>query len=65
MVGVWERAGGDCLAPDLRGGAALIIAALAAGGESKIGEIHHIERGYDDIAAALKPLGADIKYSKE
>ena len=65
IEGVSELSGADCKATDLRGGAALIIAALAAGGESKIGEIHHIERGYDDIAAALKPLGADIKYSKE
>lgn len=65
IEGVSELSGADCKATDLRGGAALIIAALAAWGESKIGEIHHIERGYDDIAAALKPLGADIKYSKE
>ncbi len=65
IEGVSELSGADCKATDLRGGAALIIAALAAKGESKIGEIHHIERGYDDIVAALKPLGADINYSKE
>lgn len=65
IEGVSELSGADCKATDLRGGAALIIAALAAKGESKIGEIHHIQRGYDDIAAALRPLGADINYSKE
>lgn len=65
IEGVSELSGANCKATDLRGGAALVIAALAAKGESRIGEIHHIERGYDDIAANLKQLGADINYSKE
>ena len=63
--GVKELSAADCKATDLRGGAALVIAALAAVGESKIGEIHHIERGYDDIVSVLGALGADIKYSKD
>ncbi len=63
--GVKELSAADCRATDLRGGAALVIAALAARGESKIGDIHHIERGYDDIVSVLEPLGADIKYSKD
>ena len=63
--GVKELSAADCRATDLRGGAALVIAALTAGGESKIGNIHHIERGYDDIVSALSALGADIKYSKD
>ncbi len=63
--GVKELSAADCKATDLRGGAALVIAALAARGESKIGDIHHIERGYDDIVSVLEPLGADIKYSKD
>ncbi len=63
--GVRELSAADCKATDLRGGAALVIAALAARGESKIGDIHHIERGYDDIVSVLEPLGADIKYSKD
>ena len=50
-------------ASDLRGGAALVIAALAANGKSKIGEIQHIERGYEDITENLRLIGADI--SKE
>jgi UDP-N-acetylglucosamine 1-carboxyvinyltransferase len=45
-------------ATDLRGGAALIVAALAAEGESSITGFHHIARGYEDIARTLRLLGA-------
>ncbi len=48
-------------AMDLRGGAALIIAALAADGVSSITNIGSIERGYDNICGKLAALGADIK----
>lgn len=47
-------------AVDLRGGAALVLAALQAQGESCITGTHHIARGYEDIAALFAPLGADI-----
>lgn len=46
---------------DLRGGAALITAALRASGRSVISNIKHIDRGYDDIENALTKLGANIK----
>jgi len=45
----------------LRAGAAVVIAALCAHGVSQIEEIHHIERGYEDIVEKLQQLGADIK----
>ena len=61
IEGVESLSGADCVSTDLRGGAALVIAALAAKGSARIGEIHHIERGYDDIAGTLAALGADIK----
>lgn len=48
-------------ATDLRAGAALIIAALAADGVSEIEDIFHIERGYESIELKLRHLGADIK----
>ncbi|NLT58947.1 MAG: UDP-N-acetylglucosamine 1-carboxyvinyltransferase [Clostridiales bacterium] len=48
-------------APDLRAGAALVIAALAAEGLSTINEIRYIERGYEDILNKLTDLGADIR----
>lgn len=46
---------------DLRGGAALVIAGLAASGTTVISGVHHMERGYEDLAARLNMLGADIK----
>ena len=46
---------------DLRGGAALAVAALTAEGESVLTEIEHIERGYADLAGDLRRLGAEIR----
>ena len=48
-------------ATDLRAGAALIIAALAADGESTVSNISHVERGYEDIVGKLAAVGADIR----
>lgn len=48
-------------ATDLRGGIAMVIAALAARGTTEIEEIQHIERGYEDIVEKLCLLGADIR----
>lgn len=48
-------------ATDLRAGAALVIAALAADGVSEVEDIHHIERGYESIELKLRHLGANIK----
>ena len=49
------------IATDLRGGVAVMIAALAAEGTTEISEIRLIERGYDNICEKLRALGADIK----
>ena len=46
---------------DLRAGAALIIAGLAAHGITEIGQIQHVERGYEDITGKLQGLGGEIK----
>jgi len=46
---------------DLRGGAALVLAALAADGRSVIRGVHHIDRGYDRLAEKLVLLGADVR----
>lgn len=48
-------------ATDLRAGAAMILAGLVAEGETEICDIYHIDRGYEEIAAKLTKLGADIK----
>lgn len=61
IEGVPELKGAPVKATDLRAGAALIIAGLAATGETTIEEIQHIERGYEDIVSKLSMLGADIK----
>ena len=46
---------------DLRAGAAMVVAALAADGVSEIDETSHIERGYENIVEKLQALGADIR----
>ena len=50
----------EASSPDLRGGVALVIAALMAEGESTISGIELIERGYRDLPTKLSRLGADI-----
>ena len=62
VTGVERLVGASVSATDLRGGAALVVAALGAEGETLISEVDHIDRGYDDIAATLRTLGADIVY---
>ncbi len=64
IEGVDNLSAANCKATDLRGGAALVIAALASQGETHIGEINHILRGYDNIDKVLASVGADI-YSKD
>lgn len=46
---------------DLRGGAALVVAGLAAEGVTRVTEAHHIHRGYEGLDRALTQLGADIR----
>lgn len=58
--GVGHLTGARVDAPDIRAGAALVVAGLAASGITEIGEIHHIDRGYDDIVGRLAGLGAPI-----
>ncbi len=59
--GVSKYTGAAISAPDLRAGAALVIAALAAEGYSTIEEIQYIERGYEDFHLKLQSLGALIE----
>jgi UDP-N-acetylglucosamine 1-carboxyvinyltransferase len=64
--GVGELFGAPVSAPDLRAGAALIIAGLAASGVTEIENIQFVERGYEEIERKLCALGADItKISSE
>lgn len=52
--------GAKVRATDLRAGAAMVLAGLAATGTTEISEIHHIERGYENFVSKFKSLGADI-----
>ncbi len=61
IEGVNKLSPANCKCTDLRGGAALVVAALGANGQSEIDEIYHILRGYDDIVATLNSINADIK----
>lgn len=60
IEGVGSLMGAPVTAPDLRAGAALVIAGLAAKGVTEIEDIYHIERGYEDFEGKLRGLGADI-----
>jgi len=64
IKGIEEFTGADVNATDLRAGAALVIAGLAAKGQTKIGNVKYIDRGYEKIEQKLAGLGADIKRIK-
>ncbi len=61
VVGPSKLRGTRLESPDIRAGMALLIAALAAEGESRIHNIHQIERGYERIDERLRALGAEIE----
>lgn len=61
IEGIDHFSGAPVKATDLRAGAAMVIAALAAAGTTEIEDIRHIERGYENIEGKLRALGADIK----
>lgn len=59
--GVERLSGAPVRAPDIRAGAALVVAGLAAEGETVVCDPHHIDRGYEDFAGKLSALGADVR----
>ena len=61
VEGVPELYGAKVAAPDLRGGAALVVAGLCANGRTEINGINFIERGYEHIELKLSEVGASIK----
>lgn len=61
IMGVDSLHGSTTTSVDLRGGAAVVIAALAAEGKTEIESIQTIKRGYDDLVGKLKAVGADIE----
>lgn len=63
--GVRQLQGARLMATDLRASASLVIAALAAEGESVVDRIYHLDRGYDGMEVKLRALGADIRRFRE
>ena len=61
VEGVTQLTGAPVQACDLRAGAALVIAGLAAQGETELTQVQYIERGYEDLVGKLRQLGADIR----
>ncbi len=61
IEGVKKLTGAKVHATDLRAGAALVLSALAAEGDTEISDIYHIERGYDHMEEKLKALGAKMR----
>ncbi len=61
VEGVEKLTGATVKACDLRAGAAIVIAGLAAQGVTRVTDIHHIQRGYEDLVAKLRGLGAEIR----
>ncbi|MDE0118299.1 MAG: UDP-N-acetylglucosamine 1-carboxyvinyltransferase [bacterium] len=59
--GVERLSGAPVRASDIRAGAALVVAGLAADGVTVVSDPHHIDRGYEDFAGKLSALGADVR----
>ncbi|HEV8129053.1 MAG TPA: UDP-N-acetylglucosamine 1-carboxyvinyltransferase [Candidatus Eisenbacteria bacterium] len=62
--GVPELSGAPVMATDLRASAALILAGLVAGGETKVSRVYHLDRGYERLEEKLSKLGADINRAR-
>jgi UDP-N-acetylglucosamine 1-carboxyvinyltransferase len=59
--GVARLSGAQVMATDLRASAGLVVAALAAEGDTVINRVYHIDRGYERIEEKLRHLGAEIR----
>ena len=64
VTGVEKLKGAEVMATDLRASFSLVLAALAAEGQTKINRVYHIDRGYERVVRKLAGLGADIKRIK-
>lgn len=64
VEGVKELQGAPVMASDLRAGAALVLAGLAAKGETEVRRIYHVDRGYERLEEKLRNLGAEIERIK-
>jgi UDP-N-acetylglucosamine 1-carboxyvinyltransferase len=65
IEGRQDLSGAHVMATDLRASAALILAGLAARGETHMSRVYHIDRGYERIEAKLAALGANVRREQE
>jgi len=65
VEGVGRLAGAPLMASDIRAGAALVVAGVAARGETSISRVYHIDRGYERLEEKLRALGARIRRIRE
>jgi UDP-N-acetylglucosamine 1-carboxyvinyltransferase len=65
VKGISKLKGAPLMATDLRASASLVVAALAAKGETEIRRIYHLDRGYEKMEEKLQKIGADVKRVKE
>jgi UDP-N-acetylglucosamine 1-carboxyvinyltransferase len=65
VYGPTKLTGADVMATDLRASSALVLAALAAKGKTRIHRIYHLDRGYENLEGKLLELGANIKRLSE
>jgi UDP-N-acetylglucosamine 1-carboxyvinyltransferase len=63
--GVPELLGAEVMASDIRAGAGIILACLAAKGKSEVLRVYHVDRGYNSLEEKLLSLGADIQRVNE
>jgi len=65
IEGVSDLSGADVMASDLRASASLVLAGLAAKGQTTVFRIYHLDRGYDNLEQKLQSLGAKVRREKE
>ncbi|MGV1098771.1 UDP-N-acetylglucosamine 1-carboxyvinyltransferase [Thiovibrio sp. JS02] len=65
VTGTGRLSGAPVMATDLRASASLVVAALAAEGETHISRVYHLDRGYDNLVGKLSEAGARIRREKE
>jgi UDP-N-acetylglucosamine 1-carboxyvinyltransferase len=63
--GVRHLSGAPVRSPDIRAGAALVLAGMVADGVTEVAGAEHIDRGYEDLAGRLAALGADVRRGSE
>jgi UDP-N-acetylglucosamine 1-carboxyvinyltransferase len=65
VTGVKKLRGAPVMATDLRASVSLILAGLAAEGETRVGRVYHLDRGYEHVVAKFRAIGANIERIKE